>query len=78
LIKAGAPLDHVNSLHWTALIESIVLGDGGQRHTEVLKMLLDAGANTNLADRAGNTPLTLARDRGYSEMIHLLELASAR
>ena len=26
LIAAGAPLDHVNNLHWTALIESIVLG----------------------------------------------------
>ena len=32
LIAAGAPLDHVNNLHWTALIESIVLGDGGPRH----------------------------------------------
>ncbi len=31
LIRAGAPLDHVNNLNWTALIESIVLGDGGQR-----------------------------------------------
>jgi uncharacterized protein len=29
---AGAPLDHVNNLHWTALIEAIVLGDGGPRH----------------------------------------------
>ena len=26
LIAAGAPLDHVNNLHWTALIESIVAG----------------------------------------------------
>jgi ankyrin repeat protein len=33
LIRAGAPLDHVNNLHWTAVIESIVLGDGGPRHT---------------------------------------------
>ena len=30
LIAAGAPLDHVNNLQWTALIESIVLGDGGR------------------------------------------------
>ena len=28
LIAAGAPLDHINNLGWTALIESIVLGDG--------------------------------------------------
>ena len=32
LIAAKAPLDHVNNLGWTALIEAIVLGDGGPRH----------------------------------------------
>ena len=49
LIKAGAPLDHVNNLGWTALIESIVLGDGGPRHTATLAALVDAGANVNIA-----------------------------
>jgi ankyrin repeat protein len=44
LIRAGAPLDHVNNLHWTAVIEAIVLGDGGPRHQATLKALLDAGA----------------------------------
>jgi hypothetical protein len=29
LIRAGAPLDHMNNLGWTALIESITLADGG-------------------------------------------------
>lgn len=37
LIRAGAPLDHVNNLGWTALIESIVLGDGGPRHVSTLR-----------------------------------------
>ncbi len=78
LIKAGAPLDHVNNLGWTALIESIVLGDGGSGHTETLKALVEAGANVNLADRNGQTPLTLARRRGYGEMVKLLERAGAR
>jgi len=78
LIKAGAPLDHVNNLGWTALIESIVLGDGGPRHTETLKALVAAGANVNLADRNGQMPLTLARRRGFGEMVMLLEHAGAR
>ena len=52
LIKAGAPLDHVNNLHWTALIEAIVLGHGGPRHVATLHALVEAGANTQLADRA--------------------------
>src|SRR5574343_517688 len=69
LIAAGAPLDHVNNLHWTALIESIVLGDGGARHQATLQALLDAGASTRLADRHGNTPLQLARQRGYDAMV---------
>jgi uncharacterized protein len=44
LIAAGAPLDHVNNLHWTALIEAVVLGDGGARHTDIVRQLLAAGA----------------------------------
>ena len=78
LIAAGAPLDHVNNLHWTALIEAIVLGDGGPRHQEVLRALLAAGASTRLADRQGNTPLALAKARGYQAMVQLLETAGAK
>jgi len=78
LIRAGAPLDHVNNLGWTALIESIVLGDGGPRHVETLRALVEAGANVNLPDRAGQTPLALARGRGHGEMARILERAGAR
>jgi hypothetical protein len=78
LIAAKAPLDHVNNLGWTALIESIVLGDGGKRHIACLDALVKAGANVNLADRSGATPLTLARRRNYAEMVKLLEAAAAR
>src|SRR6185503_3467798 len=78
LIGAGAPLDHVNNLGWTALMESIVLGNGGARHTDTLKALLDAGADPNIADRGGATPLTQARARGYQRMVKLLEAAKAR
>ena len=78
LIRAGAPLDHVNNLGWTALLESIVLGDGGPRHTETLRALVEAGANVNLPDRAGRTPLGLARARGYGAMVSVLQDAGAR
>jgi ankyrin repeat protein len=78
LIAAGAPLDHVNNLHWTAVIESIVLGNGGPRHQATLKALVDAGANLKLADRHGQTPLALARTHGYREMAQMLEKAGAQ
>lgn len=78
LIEAGSPLDHVNNLHWTALIESIVLGDGGKRHVACLTALVKAGANVGLTDRAGTTPLQLAKRRGFTEMAAILEKAGGR
>ena len=78
LIAAGAPLDHVNNLKWTALIETIVLGDGGADHTETLRALVEAGADVNIPDGSGTTPLKLARGRGYREMVAILAKAGAK
>ena len=78
LIAAGAPLDHVNNLHWTALIEAIVLGDGGRRHQATVRALLNAGASSTLTDREGRTPMQLARMRGYTAIVSMLESAGAK
>lgn len=78
LVVAGAPLDHVNNLGWTAVIESIVLGDGGPRHTETLVALIQGGANPNIADRSGSTPLHLAQAQGFREMANIIEAAGGR
>ena len=67
-----------NNLGWTALIESIVLGDGGARHLATLQALVGAGADVNLADRSGRTPLHLAEANGYREMAQVLRAAGAR
>ncbi len=72
LIEAGASLDHVNNLGWTALIEAVVLGDGGPRHVKTARLLVEAGADRSITDRNGNTPLELAQERGYKEMIGVL------
>jgi ankyrin repeat protein len=73
LIAAGAPLDHVNNLGWTALIEAVVLGDGGPRHQACVDALLAAGADRSIGDRSRRTPLQLAQDRGYASIVTLLE-----
>ncbi|MET0652286.1 MAG: ankyrin repeat domain-containing protein [Hyphomicrobiaceae bacterium] len=78
LVKARAPLDHVNNLGWTALIEAIVLGDGGPRHQATVEVLIKAGADLNLPDRQGVTPLGLARQKGYAQIAEMLEKAGAK
>lgn len=72
LIAAGAPLDHVNNLGWTALMESVVLGDGGARHVATAMALVAAGASKTIPDRDGVTPLRHAEARGYRAMVDAL------
>ena len=78
LIAARAPLDHVNNLAWTALIEAIVLGDGGPRHQATVEALVKGGANLDLADGQGVRPLSLAHSRGYKRIAEMLERAGAK
>jgi hypothetical protein len=78
LIAAKAPLNHVNNLGWTALMEAVVLGNGGANHTATVRALVEAGCDVNLADKQGATPLQHARRRGYVEMARILENAGAR
>ncbi len=78
LIAAKAPLNHVNNLGLTALLEAIVLGNGGANHTATVRALVEAGCDVNLGDRQSITPLQHARRRGYVEMARILENAGAR
>ncbi|HMQ94387.1 ankyrin repeat domain-containing protein [Amaricoccus sp.] len=75
LAAGGAPLDHVNNLGWTALMEAVVLGDGGPAHVATVQVLLSAGADPAIGDRNGVTPLAHAEARGYSQIAALLEAA---
>lgn len=77
LLKTDIDIDHVNRLGWTALLEAIILGDGGPRHTEVVRLLVEAGADVNLADGGGITPLAHAQQRGFEEIASILQAAGA-
>ncbi len=72
LVAGGAPLDHVNNLGWTALMEAVILGDGGPNHVATVKALLDAGANPIITDKKGASPLHYATARRYVDIADLL------
>jgi uncharacterized protein len=78
LLNTPINKDHVNNLGWTALLEAVILGDGGPIHTEIVRLLVEAGANVNIADRDGVTPLAHAKRSGYSGMVRILSAAGAR
>ncbi|RBL90675.1 hypothetical protein DF182_29955 [Chitinophaga flava] len=72
------PIDHVNRLGWTGLLEAIILSNGGPAHVQIVQMLVDAGCNVNLADKDGVTPLAHARSRRFKAITAILEKAGAR
>jgi ankyrin repeat protein len=76
LLEAGIDVDHVNRLGWTALLEAVILGDGGEAHQEIVRLLLEAGADPSIADGDGVTPLAHAREKGHRAMVEMLERAS--
>ena len=77
LEESDVDVDHVNNLGWTALLEAIILADGDAAHQEIVRLLLEHGADPDLADRDGVTPLAHARARGQVEIAGLLRGAGA-
>ena len=75
LVRTTIDLDHVNDLGWTALLEAVILGEGTRRWQQVVRILLDAGADPTIPDRNGVTALSHARRSGYDEIARLLARA---
>ncbi|MFD5422532.1 ankyrin repeat domain-containing protein [Streptomyces sp. NPDC127069] len=78
LAETDIDVDHVNRLGWTALLEAVILGDGGDRHEEVVRLLLAAGADPWLADSKGVTAYEHAARRGFDGLALLLQAAQER
>lgn len=72
------PIDHVNRLGWTALMEAVVLGNGSGKYVEIVQILVDAGCNINIPDKDGVTALQHAKSRSYNGIVKVLEKAKSR
>ncbi len=78
LLDTAIKVDHVNNFGWTCLIEIAYLSDGGPRHLEVARMVLQAGANPDIADRKGKTALDHAEARKLTALAQLLRTHAIR
>jgi ankyrin repeat protein len=72
VVQTGIDVNHVNDLGWTALLEAVILGDGGVRHQEIVRILLGAGARRDITDKDGVTALQHAQRKGYRELAAIL------
>jgi ankyrin repeat protein len=75
LLTTAIDKNHINNPGWTALLEAVILGDGGPAHTEIVRQLVAAGADVTIADRDGVTPINHARRRGFAAMAGILAAA---
>lgn len=78
LERSDVDVNHVNNLGWTALLEAIVLSDGGAGHQRIVQLLIEHGADVNIPDKDGVTPLQHARQRDFAEIERLLIQAGAQ
>jgi ankyrin repeat protein len=78
LLKTNIRVNHVNNLGWTALLEAILLGDGGKQHTEVVRLLVAAGADIHLPDKDGVTPLSHAKNKNHDNIVEILEKSGTK
>lgn len=69
----GFPIDHVNRLGWTALMEAVLLGDGSEKYQRIVQILKDAGAKLDIPDHQGVTPLQHAQTKGFKEIVKILQ-----
>lgn len=77
LEKTEINVNHTNFVGWTPLLEAIVLNDGGDKQQQIVKLLLENGANPHMTDKYGKKPLELAKEKGYTEIAALLVAAGA-
>ena len=67
------PINHINRLGWTALMEAVLLGDGSKPYQQIVQILKNAGAKMDLPDHDGLTPLQHAQAKGFKEIVDIIK-----
>ncbi len=72
VVQTGIDVNHVNDPGWTALLEAVVYGDGSAPYQEIVRILLEAGAEPGIRDANGRTALDHALAQGQEAVAAML------
>lgn len=78
LTRTDIEVNHVNNLGWTALLEAIILNQGDEKQQQTIRLLIEHGADVNIPDKNGVTPLQHAKKMGFKAIEKILVEAGAR
>jgi ankyrin repeat protein len=73
LEESSINVNHVNNMGWTALMEAVVLSNGGAAQQQIVRLLLNHDADPNIADNEGVTALQHAQSKGFGEIAEILK-----
>ncbi|EOI06996.1 hypothetical protein UAY_00338 [Enterococcus moraviensis ATCC BAA-383] len=72
-LTAGVPVDHVNRLGWSALLEAVILGNSGFLYQDVIRELVQHQANVAQVDGTGKNALMYAKETADEGLLAILE-----
>lgn len=69
----GVPVNHQNRLGWSALLEAVILGDGGFLYQEIIQELVSEGGDVHAVDFDGQSAVQYALERNQPKVQKILE-----
>lgn len=69
----GVPVNHVNRLGWTALLEAVILGNEGFLFRDIIEELINHKANPLIVDFNQKTAIDYAKERNSFLILPILE-----
>lgn len=67
------PINHVNKLGWTALMEAVILGNGSEKYQETVRILISNGADINIPDSKGTSVLEHALKKKQYKIAEIIK-----
>ena len=69
----GVPVNYQNRLAWSALLETVILGDGGFLYQDIIRELIEHGADPKIKDFENKSSMDYALENKQEAVIQILK-----